>query len=192
MGKGDIYFINVHNLCERQQNPTGTQMMMLPKKTILILFLMCRIEREVNTVSKPQGSWRIFLAFNCTIVSVSIETDGIGWSVINKTELLKYTEMFPKTGKVTHTPFLKWNGDDCALVKEEPQLKIIWSFNKTKSILVIILFKGYMGKNSSLHLVIDSFEGLGHFAIYNHSYLCCVLNRLPRSPAFLVYLLLMA
>lgn len=54
-GQGDNYFIYVPSLCERKQHPPGTQMMMLQKKTILILFLMCGMEKTSKHSLKTTG-----------------------------------------------------------------------------------------------------------------------------------------
>jgi hypothetical protein len=82
---------------------------------------MCGMERQVKTVSKPQGSWGIFFfPPNCTIVSVSIETDGIAVKCYQQTCASKiYTNMFPKTGKNTYmypTPIKRWILNLCMII----------------------------------------------------------------------------
>lgn len=101
-----LYLIFFYSLCEIKENPIGIQMILLEKKTTLILFLNVRNRKTSENSFKATGKQRSLFPLNCTIVSVAIETDGIAVKCHQQTWASKYMQVCFQRHRKTHVYIL--------------------------------------------------------------------------------------
>lgn len=120
MVRGDLIFCWTvfnffYSLCEIKENPIGIQMILLEKKTILILFLNVWNRKTSKNSFKAAGKRRSLFPLNCTIVSVSIETDGIAVKCHQQTWASKYMQVCFQRHRKKHVYILakEWSLNVC-------------------------------------------------------------------------------